>query len=105
MGFWVYLLKCSDGTLYAGSTTDLERRINEHNSDKHGAKYTAGRRPVALLQAWEVKDWSSALRLERGIKKCSRTRKLRLVSGEVVMEGLCGELDINILSISVNIND
>lgn len=75
MGYWVYLARCGDGTFYTGATTDVERRLREHNSVKYGAKYTAARLPVSLAQAWEVPTWSAALRLEIAIKKCARVEK------------------------------
>ena len=84
MGYWVYLVRCGDGKLYTGSTTDLARRLKEHNSGaargKRGARFTAGRRPVNLVQAWEVPSWADALRLEARIKKCNRTEKERLIA-------------------------
>lgn len=74
MGSWVYLVRCRDDSLYCGSTTDVVRRLREHNQGR-GAKYTAGRTPVSLAQAWQVESWSDALRLEAVIKKCSRKGK------------------------------
>ncbi|HVJ50394.1 GIY-YIG nuclease family protein [Desulfitobacterium sp.] len=78
MAYWVYILRCADQTLYSGSTTDLNRRLHEHNEGK-GAKYTRSRSPVALMQAWQVATWSQALRLEAGLKKCSRMFKEELI--------------------------
>ena len=77
--YWVYILRCSDHTLYTGSTPRLERRIKEHNEGK-GAKYTRGRRPVSLLQAWQVENRSQALQLEAFIKSLERSRKEQLIS-------------------------
>ena len=79
MSYWVYIARCGDTTLYTGATTDLERRIREHNEKRHGAKYTAGRLPICLAQAWEVKEWSDALRLEKALKKMSRNYKEKLI--------------------------
>ena len=82
MSFWVYLARCGNNTLYTGATTDLERRLREHNQGTvggRGAKYTAAHRPVSLAQSWEVGTWSDALRLEWAIKKCSRQAKERLI--------------------------
>lgn len=78
MGYWVYILRCADQTLYLGSTTDLNRRLHEHNEGK-GAKYTRCRIPVRLMQAWQVATWSQALRLEAGLKKRPKTFKEELV--------------------------
>ncbi len=71
----LYVLKCADGTLYTGITTDVQRRIHEHNSLKVGAKYTRVRRPVQLVFAREFADRSSASKEEARIKKLSRAEK------------------------------
>lgn len=77
----VYILKCADKTLYAGITTDLKRRVEEHNGSALGAKYTAGRRPVELAYSRKFKNRSLASREENRIKKLSRNGKLELISG------------------------
>lgn len=74
---YIYILKCSDDTLYTGYTNDLEKRIKTHNAKK-GAKYTRGRTPVELLYFEEFEDKSSALKREIAIKKLSREKKLKL---------------------------
>jgi putative endonuclease len=74
----VYILSCSDDTLYTGITNDLERRIEEHNSSKLGAKYTRGRRPVTLVYSKEMGSRSDALKEEYRIKQLSREEKLVL---------------------------
>lgn len=74
-----YLLLCADGTLYAGSTPDMERRLREHNTGKAGAKYTRGRRPVTLAYSEEFADIAEARARERALKKLSRAKKLALV--------------------------
>jgi len=82
MGYWVYLARCGNNTIYTGATTDLLRRMKEHNngaSRGKGAKYTASHLPVTLVQAWEVGSWSEALRLEHAIKKCQRIEKDKLI--------------------------
>ncbi len=82
MGYWVYLARCGNNTIYTGATTDLMRRMKEHNSGtikRKGAKYTASHLPVRLAQAWEVGTWSEALRLEYAIKKCLRLEKDQLI--------------------------
>jgi len=77
--YYLYILECADSTLYTGITTDLERRINEHNSSKKGAKYTVARRPVKLIYSERYNDKSSAMRREYQIKKkMSREEKLQL---------------------------
>ena len=75
---FVYILKCSDNTLYTGWTTDLRRRVKCHNSGK-GAKYTRARLPVRLVYFEQLNDKSSALKREFEIKKLSRNKKLLLI--------------------------
>ncbi len=75
----LYILKCSDGTLYTGITTDMERRLVEHNSSTLGAKYTSARRPVELVYTKIFKDRSAASIEESRIKKLSREKKLELI--------------------------
>ena len=74
------MLVCADETLYTGITTDLERRILEHNTGKAGAKYTRARRPVTIIYSKKYKDRSSASVAEAQIKKLSREEKLALVA-------------------------
>lgn len=78
---YVYILSCSDGTLYTGWTTDLETRIKSHNSGS-GAKYTRSRRPVSLVYYEEVADRSAALKREAAIKKLPRSKKLELIDSD-----------------------
>ncbi|MBE6567155.1 MAG: GIY-YIG nuclease family protein [Ruminococcaceae bacterium] len=78
--FFVYLLRCNDGTLYTGYTTDLDARIRVHNGEgKGGAKYTRSRRPVTLAYFEEYEDKSTALRRECEIKKLSKAEKEALI--------------------------
>jgi predicted GIY-YIG superfamily endonuclease len=77
MAWHVYLLRCGDGTLYAGTTTDLVRRVDAHSSGK-GARYTRGRGPLVVAWSEEVADRSAALRREHQIKRLPRAEKLRL---------------------------
>jgi len=77
--WYVYILKCNDETLYTGITTDLKRRVEEHNGSLKGAKYTRIRRPVELVYAESCKDKSSAAVREIEIKKLSRAKKLALL--------------------------
>lgn len=75
----VYLLICSDGTLYTGITNCLQRRVETHNEGR-GAKYTRGRLPVRLLRSFAVGKKGEALRMERQVKRLSRAEKLSLGS-------------------------
>ena len=76
---FVYLLRCSDNSLYCGWTTDLEKRIEAHNSGR-GAKYTKNRRPVELVYYEECESKSAAMKREWFIKhKMTREEKLKLI--------------------------
>ena len=74
MAHHVYVLECADGTLYTGYTTDVDRRVKEHE-DGNGAKYTRGRTPVTLLHVETFASRSAALRREYEIKRKSREEK------------------------------
>ncbi|MDH5185029.1 MAG: GIY-YIG nuclease family protein [Gammaproteobacteria bacterium] len=76
--WFVYLLECADQSLYTGITTDLERRVDEHNGSKLGARYTRSRRPVRLLYHERYDDRSSATQREIQIKRFSRKEKIQL---------------------------
>ena len=73
--WFVYLLRCADGTLYCGVTTDLDRRLAEHNAGT-GARYTRARRPVALAAQAPCPDKGAALRAEIAAKRRKRSEKL-----------------------------
>lgn len=73
------MLKCNDDTLYTGITTDLDRRVNEHNSSTKAAKYTRARRPLKLIYSEECEDKSSASKREYQLKQLSRVEKLELI--------------------------
>ena len=78
MSAHVYLLRCADGSLYCGWTTDVERRVGEHNCGT-ASRYTRTRRPVALAWSKPVASRSEALREEHRIKQLSRAEKLALM--------------------------
>ena len=79
--YYVYILKCADDTLYTGITTQLARRVDEHNGSDKGAKYTRIRRPVILMYSEVYNDRSSASKREYQIKKnMSRVEKLALIA-------------------------
>ena len=75
---WVYILECDDGSFYTGYTTDIERRVREHDRGD-GAKYTRGRTPVELVHRERFESKSAAMSREYEIKQLSRTEKERLV--------------------------
>lgn len=76
----VYMLRCADGSLYTGITTDLARRLAEHNGDERtpGARYTRSRRPVTLAWSETAANRSDAAKREAAIKRLDRARKLAL---------------------------
>jgi putative endonuclease len=87
MGYWVYIVKCSDGTFYTGYTNDLAKRLKVHNGEadnesgnKAGAKYTRSRRPVILYYSEELDNKSSAMKREYQIKQLSRKQKEDLIN-------------------------
>ena len=73
-------MRCADGTLYTGITTDLVRREQEHNAEKNGARYTRSRRPVVLVYSEEVENRSEASKREHAIKKLPLSGKMELVT-------------------------
>ena len=77
--YYVYILKCSDKTFYTGWTSEIEKRIQEHNHGTCGAKYTRARRPVKLVYVERCPTPSDALKREAQIKKLSHEQKLRFV--------------------------
>jgi len=80
--YFVYILKCADGTLYTGITNDLENRVITHNSGK-GAKYTRGRTPVTVVYQEICKSKSEALKREAEIKRMPKDKKLELINSEL----------------------
>lgn len=82
MPWYVYMLSCGDGTLYAGVTDNVDRRLAAHRAGK-GAKYTRGRGPLELAYTEEVSDKSAALRREYQIKQLSRSEKERLIAEQL----------------------
>ena len=80
--YYVYILECADGTLYAGSTPNLSKRLLAHQSGK-GAKYTRGRRPVKLVYQEACDDKSAALKREIAIQRLKRKAKERLIAAQI----------------------
>lgn len=79
MKYFVYIVQCSDGSLYVGSTNDLNRRIHEHNSSKQGAHYTKIRRPVVLKYSENFETYKEARSREAELKSWKREKKLDLI--------------------------
>lgn len=76
--WYVYIVECSDGTLYTGITNNLNKRIKTHNSGK-GSKYTRTRLPVEIKRFWVLENRSEASKMEYQIKKLKRDEKLKLI--------------------------
>lgn len=76
--WYIYILECVDGTLYTGITTDVNRRLLQHNSGK-AARYTRSRKPVVLRALFEAENRSEASKEEYRIKQLSRIEKLKLL--------------------------
>lgn len=89
--FYVYILRCCDGTLYTGYTTDINRRLAAHNHGI-GAKYTRTRRPVSLVMHWCLSTKTDALRVEYALKQLSRREKNRLIEARPDSRTLLAEL-------------
>ncbi|MDQ7830280.1 MAG: GIY-YIG nuclease family protein [Desulfovibrionaceae bacterium] len=86
--WFVYLLECSDGTLYCGITRDIARRLKEHNGMlAGGARYTRSRRPVALLSSVAVRHRSEAATIERRVKRLPRRKKPLFMQSEELAGG------------------
>jgi len=83
MSWFVYLLRCEDGSLYAGITTDPKRRLEEHQAGrgKGGAKYTTLKKPASMDALWAAENRSEASKLEYRLKKMSHAQKQRLLDG------------------------
>lgn len=79
MSVFVYMVECADQTLYTGWTTDVQRRLEEHNAGR-GARYTRDRGPVRLVYVEEVPDRRTALKREMEIKRMRRPQKLKLIN-------------------------
>ncbi len=78
--YYVYIVRASDDSLYSGITTDLERRVREHNSEKVGSKYLRSKRPVTLVYSETQVNRSAALKREAELKKLNKQAKERLVA-------------------------
>ncbi|OAZ05399.1 GIY-YIG nuclease family protein [Flavobacterium succinicans] len=79
--YYVYILCCKDDSLYVGITSDIDRRLMEHNAGKYPEAYTHSRRPVKLVFYQEFMDPNQAIEFEKKIKKWSRLKKQALIDG------------------------
>lgn len=80
--WFCYVVRCADGSLYTGITTDLARRVQQHNTARSGAKYTRSRRPVSLVYAEQCASRTEAAVRECQIKKLNRSQKQEMVRNE-----------------------
>lgn len=85
--WWLYILRCGDGSLYTGITMDVQARLEQHRSGK-GAKYTRGRGPLELVYTEECEDHSTALKRELQIKGLTRQQKTELIMGTSFLDEL-----------------
>lgn len=83
--WFLYLIRCKQGRLYTGITTDVERRFAEHagNDDKKGSKYLRGKAPLTLVMKKRIGSRSMALKIEAKVKKLSKTKKEMLIDGKI----------------------
>jgi len=88
--YYCYMLLCSDKSIYTGYTYELEKWVNEHNAGLF-SKYTASRRPVALIWSDEFPTKDQAFQVERQIKNWSRAKKLALVDGDFDLHTALGK--------------
>jgi putative endonuclease len=84
--FYAYILECSDGTYYAGSTSDIERRVHHHNTSKAGAHYTKIRRPVALVYKEACETYAEVRKREGELKRLTRMQKTELIAKQSAEE-------------------
>ena len=92
--WYLYILRCGDGTLYTGITNDVEKRLAVHRAGK-GAKYTRGRQPLDLVYREACEDHSGALKRELEIKKLTRAEKEMLIEQTVIHPAAADMLENN----------
>lgn len=80
--WFAYIVQCNDGTLYTGITTDIQRRLTQHNSDKYGARYTRARQPVTLAHLETCETHSDAAKREHKIKQLNLSKKRILINDQ-----------------------
>jgi len=92
--WFLYLIRCKNGRLYTGITTDVERRFEEHESGgKKGSKYLRGKAPLELVMKKKIGDRSMALKVEAKVKKLPKTKKELLVGGKIKMREIKREIN------------
>ncbi|NOY39335.1 MAG: GIY-YIG nuclease family protein [Nitrospirae bacterium] len=89
MEIWfLYLIRCRDGSLYTGITTDVKRRFKEHKGGSRGSKYLRGKAPLQLVLKKKIGDKGLALKVEDRVKKLTKNRKELLVEGKIVISAI-----------------
>lgn len=78
--YYLYILECADATFYTGITTDIDRRVEEHNTSRRGAKYTRSRRPVTLVYSKKFRNKLAVMKEELRVKRLSRPGKFSLIT-------------------------
>lgn len=92
MHWYLYMVRCGDGSLYTGITTDVERRLREHRRGlPRGAAYLRGRLPLAIVFSWQLTDRSCASRAEHAVKRLTKARKEQLAAGLLTLEQVVSE--------------
>ncbi len=90
MFFWVYMLRCSNGSFYTGYTDNLQKRYQSHIDGTGGCKYTRSFKPLEIAQSWKIAgEKSNAMRVERFIKKLSRAQKEILTKNPETLLSMC----------------
>jgi putative endonuclease len=89
--YYVYIVRCANGSLYTGYSKNVEQRIAAHNAGK-GGRYTRANRPVELLVCWPFRSKTEALKMEYAIKQLPRQTKLALAAGRYAPEWLDASL-------------
>lgn len=84
--YYVYLSYCANGTLYVGSTSNVEHRIAAHNAGQ-GGRYTRANRPLSLVATWTFNSRVEAVRAERALKRLSHERKLAMAESATLLRG------------------
>lgn len=99
--YYIYILRCTDNSLYTGITTDVKRRFEEHLSGKYqGAKYTRSRKPVSIEALWQCSTRSDASKLEYALKKLTKTQKEKLICENEFFEIVFSDkLDISLYTV------
>lgn len=94
--YYIYIIRCSDNSLYTGITTDMKRRFDEHvKGEGIGAKYTRSRKPESIEAAWTCETRSDASKLECAVKKLTKTKKEELIkSPSLLFEMMIDKVDV-----------